>query len=91
MNFNLNGPMAGRQTADVARIPLIRGWVKTHFRLPAETTILITQLQCSEEGCPPIETVIAILDQPGQPRQYKIHKPLAGVTDEDVTALPRPD
>jgi hypothetical protein len=57
------------------------------FGLPAETSILLTELQCLEEGCPPIETVIAILDKPGEPRQYKIHKPMAVITDQDLDEI----
>jgi hypothetical protein len=30
--------------------------------------------------------VIAILDAPGNPRQYKVFKPLAEITAEDIAA-----
>lgn len=45
--------------------------------------ILVTELTCTEPGCPPTETVIALM-HPGAPQQFKIHKPLAEVTEEDV-------
>lgn len=51
----------------------------------AEVTVLVTELECTEPGCPPIETVIALL---GAVRnvQYKIHKPVAEVGIDDVRA-----
>ncbi len=50
-------------------------------------TVMVTELRCTEPGCPALETVIAILDTPGQPRQHKLQKPLADVTiSDDVCA-----
>lgn len=48
-----------------------------------DVTILVTELACSEPGCPPTETVIALM-YPGAPEQVKIHKPLRLVTAADV-------
>ena len=47
---------------------------------------MVTELACSEPGCPPVETVIALL-APGRQDQVKIHKGLADVTSADVEAL----
>lgn len=49
----------------------------------SDTTVMVTQLACSEPGCPPVETVIAVLRQ-GDPLQVKIHKPVAEIDAEDV-------
>jgi hypothetical protein len=57
------------------------------FRLSEDTPLIITELECAEEGCPPLETVIVILDTPGDPRQYKVFKPLAEVTAEDIASV----
>lgn len=53
-----------------------------------ETIVMVTELQCTEPGCPPIETVIAVL-RVGAREQIKIHKPLAEVTRDDVVAALR--
>ncbi|MEM9039510.1 MAG: hypothetical protein AAGD33_06415 [Actinomycetota bacterium] len=50
-----------------------------------DATVLVTELACSEPGCPPIETVIAVLADTGNV-QYKIHKPVAEVDVDDVRA-----
>jgi hypothetical protein len=69
------------------RIAEIKEWAAEVFRLPAETSVLVTELHCTEAGCPPLETVIAVLDEPGRPRQYKIHKAIADVSFADVLHL----
>lgn len=94
-NFNFDGT-AGHQTRpDPGAVARVRQWVRTAFNFASGTsgeltdgvTIMVTELQCAEEGCPPVETVIAVLDSPGNPRQFKIHKPIAEVTEQDVSCL----
>ena len=51
-----------------------------------DVTVMVTELACTEPGCPPRETVIALM-RPGAPRQHKIHKPLAEVTAADVATM----
>lgn len=84
MAFRPFGPRLG---PDPAQMTAIKTWVRTAFQLSAETTLMVTEVQCLEEGCPPLETVIAMLDQPGVARQYKVPKPISGVTRDDVDAL----
>jgi hypothetical protein len=81
------GPFNSKPKYDAARAAAIKGWMLEALRLPADTPLMVTELRCSEEGCPPLETVIAVLDTPGSPRQFKLHKPLAEVTAADVRAL----
>ncbi|MEL6777956.1 MAG: hypothetical protein AAFO06_11930 [Cyanobacteria bacterium J06597_16] len=51
--------------------------------------ISISQLKCTEPGCPPLETVIAVMSQP--PQTYKIHRPAAEIERADVIKAIRPD
>ena len=54
---------------------------------PDDATILVSELSCSEPGCPPYEVVLAVL-QPGKPpRQRKIHRRLAELTETEVLRL----
>jgi hypothetical protein len=48
---------------------------------------MVTELECREPGCPPIETVIALLEGPGKTTQFKIHKMAGDVTRSDVAQL----
>ena len=68
-----------RDPADTARVKaLVDDLVGTE-----DVTVFVTELACIEPGCPPIETVIALLGADGNV-QYKIHKPAADVSIDDV-------
>ncbi len=75
----LGPPSNRRNPADTARVKaLVDELVDA-----ADVTVLVTELECTEPGCPPIETVIALL-RAGENVQYRIHKPVAEVTVYDV-------
>lgn len=71
----------------IAQIARIKDWVRDRFALGDDVVVMVTELRCSEPGCPPLETVIAILDGPGSKRQYKLHKGTAEVVRQDIIAL----
>jgi len=50
-----------------------------------DDVVMVTELACIEPGCPPIETVIAVLGT-GTSRQLKIHKSIADITEADLIA-----
>ena len=62
----------------------VKGWVASRARAGESDTVMVTELQCTEEGCPPVETVLALLRPGDEPRKWKVHKPVALVTEEDV-------
>ena len=76
-----------QQKSDPRQLAEVKAWVSQAFDLSDDVSIMITQLECTEEGCPPIETVIAIMETPGKPRQYKIHKSLPEVKQTDIVSL----
>lgn len=69
------------------RIAFIKQMVAQRFGLPPDAVVMVSELRCSEPGCPPLETVIAILDGPGRRRQVKLHKSTAEITAKDVDGL----
>lgn len=73
-----NGPSRGPDAEHSARV---RAWVAEH--IPADVVVMVTELACTEPGCPPVETVIALM-YPGNPRQLKLHKPVREVTADDI-------
>jgi hypothetical protein len=76
-----------RTDADASAAARVKGWVAAALPPGDTRAILVTELACTEPGCPPVETVIALL-QEGEPERWKLHKPLASVTEADVrTAL----
>ncbi len=54
--------------------------------LPDDAVVMVSELQCTEPGCPPVETVVAVLAQSSPRRQVKIHKPVGDVSDDDLAA-----
>jgi len=69
------------------RVREIRSWVRESHGIPEETTVMVTELACTEPGCPPLETVVAVLHSPGDTRQAKVPLGLADVTRDHVQAM----
>ncbi|MBN8729834.1 MAG: hypothetical protein J0L64_04775 [Acidobacteria bacterium] len=68
---------------------LLKRWTREIFGLPEDTVVVVTELHCAEPGCPPLETVIAILESPGVTRQYKLHKAMREISRQDMENLAR--
>jgi hypothetical protein len=77
----------GKRTIQPGQADRIKDWTREVFHLNDETTVMVTELECREPGCPPIETVIAVLKGPGNTQQYKIHKAANEVGLSDIQAL----
>jgi len=71
-----------RPTAKPEDIQHLKAWTQEILDLPADVPISISQLQCHEPGCPPIETVIAVMTQPTQ--TFKIHAAAGDISREAV-------
>lgn len=71
-----------RPTTQPEHIRQLKTWTQDVLNLPDDVPISISQLQCHEPGCPPIETVIAVMTQP--PQSFKIHRAAGEITYADV-------
>lgn len=67
---------------DIEKLEQIKNWVYQILNIDREIPISLNQLQCHEANCPPVETVIVVLNTP--PQQYKIHKPVSEITEADI-------
>jgi len=65
------------------QIGRIKRWIREAASLPETAVVMVTELTCSEPGCPPRETVILILDGRGT-RKVTLLKGLTDVTEADV-------
>lgn len=64
----------------------IKVWASEALHLGEDDAVLVTELRCHEPGCPPLETVIAVM-RPGQATvQAKIHRAAAELTLAEVQA-----
>ena len=68
----------------VEAVRRVKAWAEPIAATAEGDIIMVNELRCTEPGCPPVETVIAILRPGAAPRQIKIHKPVAEVTENDV-------
>ena len=76
--------MFGRPKRDVALIRQIKDWAYECLPISSDATVSVMELECHEPGCPPLETVIAAMEQGKETRQWKFHKPMPEVTHADV-------
>lgn len=64
----------------------VRTWARQHFNLSEGETIMVSELPCSDPGCPPVETHLVFWTQAGR-HQFKVFKPLAEVVPDDLLGL----
>jgi hypothetical protein len=76
-----------KPAGNAAAIAKLKASVRQLLGLSEETVVMVTELRCAEPGCPPLETVIAILVE-GSSRQLKIHKPISEISPDDLKSLP---
>lgn len=69
----------------------LRQSVRRLLGLDDDTAVVIRQLACAEPGCPPLETVIAVLPMNGQAHRWTLHTTAEEITEDDLrTALLTP-
>ncbi|MDT7843308.1 hypothetical protein [Streptomyces justiciae] len=54
--------------------------------LDDDTAVMVRQLTCTEPGCPPVETVVAVLPMEGEARRWTLHRPAEEITEDDLRA-----
>lgn len=60
----------------------VKDWLYEILQIDKDTIISLSQLQCQDPNCAPIETAIAIMISP--PRVIRIHKAIADITYTDL-------
>ncbi|MCU0649205.1 MAG: hypothetical protein MUF00_14495 [Gemmatimonadaceae bacterium] len=73
----------GRPPADPVALARVRAWACAAAALDEDAPLFVTQLACAEPGCPPLETVIALVDGANS-RKVTVHRAVAEVTQADV-------
>jgi hypothetical protein len=71
--------------AEPVKIKQVKTWIAEILNQDEQVAISLNQLTCRESDCPPIETVIIIMEQP--PKQYKIHRSIAEIERSDIEQL----
>lgn len=59
-----NQPVPLAQTAELdATLAQHREFVRSHLHLRPDDVVLISALSCTQPDCPPVETVVVVLDE----------------------------
>ena len=76
--FSKRNPDQGRRTLQ------IKSQIGDLLELNQDATVMVTELNCQDEDCPEVETVIAIF-RPGQQKfQATLHSGIDEITDEEI-------
>ena len=78
---------ASKKTANVALSKQIKVWVRDYAMVPEDFAILVTELKCAEPGCPPLETIVALLGPGGAQYQQKVHLAINQITEAEAQRL----
>ena len=65
----------------------IRYWMRQNFNFPKEVPIVIKEVPCVKEKCPPIETSIMAIEKNAPPRTFKVQKPINEITFDHIYDL----
>lgn len=80
--LGLSGPP---QSADVKRI---KSLVRDQWGVPEDVVVMVSELHCHEDGCPDVETIIALMPGGGRgPESYKVPLPMKQVDQCVIAAL----
>ena len=62
----------------------VKDMVRKAWAIPENVIIMVSELRCHEEGCPDVETVIALMHDGVEPQKAKIYKPMAELNLEEI-------
>ena len=62
----------------------VKDMVREAWSIPENVIIMVSELRCHEEGCPDVETVIALMHEGAEPEKVKIYKPMAELNLEEI-------
>jgi G3E family GTPase len=65
----------------------IRYWIRQNFNFGNDVPILIKEVPCIKEKCPPIETAIIAIEPNSPPRAFKVQKPINEITFDHIYDL----
>ena len=80
-------PRFGPRRTQMEKLRAIKDWTRAALNLSPDTTVLVSELECREDGCPPLETIIAVLAGPRSRIERKVHVAVDDLTREMVVQL----
>lgn len=65
----------------------IRYWMRQNFNFAKDVPIVIKEVPCVKESCPPIETAIMAIEKNAPPRAFKVQRPINEITFDHIYNL----
>ena len=62
----------------------VEAWTRVRFKLVPDEAVLVTELACALQGCPPLETVVAFWTVDQTRHHFKIFKRVGEVHESDL-------
>jgi nitrate reductase delta subunit len=62
----------------------VKAWTRARFSLPADSIILVSELESAAPGFPPLSTVVAFWSAERKHHHWRIFKPLHEVVEDDL-------
>jgi hypothetical protein len=62
----------------------LKAWTRARFSLPADSIILVSELESAAPGFPPLSTVVAFWSAERKHYHWRIFKPLEEVVEDDL-------
>mmetsp|Transcript_22718 Transcript_22718/g.77291 ORF Transcript_22718/g.77291 Transcript_22718/m.77291 type:complete len:103 (-) Transcript_22718:938-1246(-) len=89
--FSLGGSKDARGGApskaskeDVARV---KEWIRNTVTVQEGATVMVTELQCKQQDCPPFETIMVLIDKETGNQKRRLHKRICEITEIEVKAV----
>ncbi|GAB2972195.1 hypothetical protein GCM10023080_040310 [Streptomyces pseudoechinosporeus] len=79
-------PLGFQPRSPSPRLRELKETVRALLDLDEDTAVMVRQLTCTEPGCPPLETVVAVLPMDGAARRWTLHQPAEQITEDDLRA-----
>jgi hypothetical protein len=78
---------SSRSSRSSERSNEIKEQVAAVLGLDEDATVMVSELACMEEGCPPIETVIAVFQPAMEKLQFRLHRPISEISEHDIEEM----
>jgi len=78
---------SSRTSGSAEKSNAIKVQIAKELNLDDQATVMVSELACMEEGCPPVETVIAVFRPSMQKIEFRFHHPIVEITAHDICEM----
>ena len=82
----LFGLFGRREPRDAEAVGYIKEAVGRILDLPEDVSVTVSEILCPDPACPDLETVILVMRPGRKAAAFKVLRPLAQVTEQDLQA-----